>query len=229
MGHEPTSGSHHRHDDGSRHETTRLPETDTVAPGVRVSDASGDVGVAEARHRFGGVDIPATLAGMLAALGTAVLLGGVLSGAGAFGYQLGLKDAATKLSVGGLIGGLVTLFLAFLIGGWVAGRVARYNGGLNGLLTALWFVLLAAAMAALGAWAGDKYNVFSNVNLPQWFSRNARGATAILSGLVALAVMLGAGWLGGWLGERYHCRADSVVARTRPGAVGEPRRVVRAR
>ena len=229
MGHEPARGSHHRHDDGSGHETTRLPETDTVAPGVRVSDASGDVGVAEARHRFGGVDIPATLAGMLAALGTAVLLGGVLSGAGAFGYQLGLKDAATKLSVGGLIGGLVTLFLAFLIGGWVAGRVARYNGGLNGLLTALWFVLLAAAMAALGAWAGDKYNVFSNVNLPQWFSHNARGATAILSGLVALAVMLGAGWLGGWLGERYHCRADSVVARTRPGAVGEPRRVVRAR
>ena len=127
------------------------------------------------------------------------------------------KDAATKLSLGGLIGGLVTLFVAFLVGGWVAGRVARYNGGLNGLLTALWFVLLAGAMAALGAWAGDKYNVFSNVNLPQWFSRNARGASAILSGLVALAAMLGAGWLGGRLGDRYHRRVDSPIARAVPG------------
>ena len=228
MDHDTHTGSR-RHDDGHRHEARGLHERETVAPGVRVSDANGDVGVAEARHRFGGVDIPATLAGMLAALGTAVLLGGLLSGAGAFGYQLGLKDAATKLSLGGLIGGLVTLFLAFLIGGWVAGRVARYNGGINGLLTALWFVLLAAATAALGAWAGDKYDVFSNVNLPQWFSRNARGAAAILSGLVALAVMLGAGWLGGRLGERYHRRADSVVARTRPGAIAEPRRVVGGR
>ena len=228
MDHDTHTGSR-RHDDGHRDQARGLHERETVAPGVRVSDANGDVGVAEARHRFGGVDIPATLAGMLAALGTAVLLGGLLSGAGAFGYQLGLKDAATKLSLGGLIGGLATLLLAFLIGGWVAGRVARYNGGLNGLLTALWFVLLAAATAALGAWAGDKYNVFSNVNLPQWFSRNARGAAAILSGLVALAVMLGAGWVGGRLGDRYHRRGDSVVSRTRPGAIAEPRRVVRGR
>ena len=228
MDHDTHTGSR-RHDNGYRHETEGLHEHETVAPGVRVSDVDGDVGVAEARHRFGGVDIPATLAGMLAALGTTVVLGGLLAGAGTFGYQLGLRDAATKLSLGGLIGGLVTLFVAFLLGGWVAGRVARYNGGLNGLLTALWFVLLAALMGGVGAWAGDKYNVFSKVNLPQWFSGDALGTAAIVSGLVALAVMLGAGWLGGWLGERYHRRADSVVARTRPGAIAEPHRVVRAR
>lgn len=211
-----------------QHETGKAHGGDTVASGVKVSDAD-DVGVAEARQRFGGVDIPATLAGMLAALGTAVVLGGLLAGAGAFGYQLGIKDAATKLSLGGLVGGLVTLFVAFFIGGWVAGRVARYNGGLNGLLTALWFVLLAALTAGLGAWLGDKYNVFANVDLPQWFSGNAVGATALVSGLVSLVVMLGAGWLGGRLGERYHRRADSLVVRTRPGALAAPGRVVRAR
>ena len=61
--------------------------------GVRVTDVTGDVGVDAARDRFGGVDIPATLAGALAALGTAVLLAGVLAGAGSYGYQLGLDDA----------------------------------------------------------------------------------------------------------------------------------------
>ncbi len=196
--------------------------------GVRVTNVTGDVGVEEARSRFGGVDIPATLAGALAALGTAVLLAGILAGAGTFGYQMGLDDAAEKLTIGGLIGGLVTLLLAFLVGGWVAGRVARYDGGRNGLLTALWFVLLAGAAAALGAWAGEEYNVFRNVNLPQWFDSDALTGAAIGSGLVALAVMFGAGWLGGRLGERYHRRADSLVARTRPGAVGQPRRIVRA-
>ena len=229
MDQETDKGSRHRHDDDYRRDATRRHERDTVAPGVRVSDADDDVGVAEARQRFGGIDIPATLAGMLAALGMAVVLGGLLSGVGAFGYQLGLKDAPTKLSLGGLVGGLATLFVAFLVGGWVAGRVARYNGGLNGLLTAVWFVLLAALLGGLGAWLGDKYNVFANVNLPQWFSGNALGAAAVVSGVVALAVMLGAAWLGGWLGERYHRRADSLVIRTRPGAIAVPRRVLRAR
>lgn len=206
------------------HEQAQVPAAD----GVRVTSVSHDPGVEEARARFGGIDIPATLAGALAALGVAALLAGVLAAAGTYGYQLGLDDAEEKLTAGGLIGGLVTLFLAFLVGGWVAGRVARYDGGRNGLLTAFWFVLLAAATAALGAWAGDEYDVFRNVNLPQWFSSDALTGAAIATGLVALAVMLGAGWLGGRLGERYHRRADDLVARTRPGAVGTPRRIVRA-
>ena len=196
--------------------------------GVRVTNVTGDVGMEEARSRFGGIDIPATLAGALAALGTAVLLAGILAGAGTFGYQMGVDDAAEKLTVGGLIGGLITLLVAFLVGGWVAGRVARYDGGRNGLLTALWFLLLAAGAAALGAWAGEEYNVFRNVNLPQWFDADALTGTAIATGLLALAVMFGAGWIGGRLGERYHRRADSLVAHTRPGAVGATRRMVRA-
>lgn len=196
--------------------------------GVRVTPVTADVGVEEARARFGGVDIPATLAGALAALGTAVLLAGILAGVGTYGYQLGIDNAEEKLTAGGLIGGLVTLFLAFLVGGWVAGRVARYDGGRNGLLTAVWFLLLAAITAGLGAWAGDEYDVFRNVNLPQWFDRDALTGAAIGTGLLALAVMLGAGYLGGRLGERYHREADSLVARTRPGAVGSPRRIVRA-
>jgi len=215
--------------DRHRYRTREDDGVAAAAPRVSVTAARNDVGIQEARQRFGGVDIPATLAGMLAALGTAVVLGGLLAAAGAFGYQLGLKDAPTKLSLGGLIGGLVTLFVAFIIGGWVAGRVARYNGGLNGLLTALWFVLLAALMGGLGAWQGAKYNVFAGVHLPQWFSRNALGTGALLSGLVALVVMLGAGWLGGGLGGRYHRRADAVVAHHRPGAIAEPARIGKAR
>ena len=210
------------------HSNERWGQPAAAPEGVRVTSVTGDVGVEEARSRFGGVDVPATIAGALAALGTAVLVAGVGTAAGSFGYQRGLDGAAEELTVAGLIGGLSALILAFLVGGWVAGRVARYDGGRNGLLTALWFVLLAAAAAALGAWAGEEYDVFRNVNLPQWFDGDALTGEAIATGLLALAVMFAAGWIGGRLGERYHRRADSVVAHNRPGGVGAPRRIVRA-
>ena len=43
----------------------------------------------------------------------------------------------------------------------------------------------------------------ANVNLPQWFAPSAQRAMAIIGGLVALRVMVHAGWLDNWLGERY--------------------------
>ena len=196
-----------------RHDVTPRSDDDVVTgKGVRTKDVT-DAGVSEARRRYGGLDVPATLAGTLAALGTAVLLGGVLAAAGSFGYQQGLGDRT--LSIGGLVAGLVTLLVAFLVGGWVAGRIARYDGGRNGLMTAVWFVVLAALASLAGAWAGTEYDVVSDVELPQWFSDEATSWQAIVSGAVALVVMLVAGYLGGKLGDRYHRRADTLIVHTR--------------
>src|SRR3954454_15216716 len=142
----------------------------TVPPGVRVSDVSADIGVEEARRRFGGLDVPATLAGTSAAVGLAVVVAGLFTAGGSFGYQRGLRGSTSAVSIGGFVAGLVTLALAFLFGGWVAGRMARYDGGRNGLLVVVWFVVLAALLGAIGAWAGSDYDVFEGVHLPQWFS-----------------------------------------------------------
>ena len=196
---------------------------DVRGDGIRVHETTVDVGVAEARHRFGGIDIPATLAGVLAALGLTALLGGLLSAAGRYGYQLGRDDAVDELTAGGLVAGLVTLVLAFLVGGWVAGRMARYDGGRNGLVTALWFLLLAAVAAGLGAWLGSEYDVFDELRLPQPFSGDALTAAAIGSGLVALALVLAAAWFGGRLGERWHKRPDAMIVRTRDGGITDLR------
>ena len=78
MDHETHTGSR-GHDDGYRHDGWILHRPGTIADGV--SHGAADVGVVKARARFGGVDLPATLAGMLTALGTAVILGGLLAGA----------------------------------------------------------------------------------------------------------------------------------------------------
>ncbi|GAC1597761.1 MAG: hypothetical protein NVS3B21_22620 [Acidimicrobiales bacterium] len=179
---------------------------------------TGDEAIASARHRFGGLDTGATISGAFAALGLTVLLGGVLAGAGRVVYVNGLRDAPAA-TTGSVIAGLAVLLVAFLVGGWVAGRMARYDGGRNGMVTAVWFVLFAAGTSATGALLGQSYNVFSGDRLPQWFTDSARTPEAVLSAAVAFLVMVGAGFVGGLVGGRYHRRVDRLVAGLTPVAV----------
>jgi hypothetical protein len=168
--------------------------------------------IAAARDRFGGIDLPASLVGMLTAIAVLVLLGGIVGAAiGAIGYQTGLSGANVEdISLASLIGGLVVLAIAYLVGGWTAGRIARYDGARNGLMTAVWTIVLAGALSALAAF-GSEYDVFANVQLPQWFDRDALTNTALISGLAAVATMLVAGLLGGLWGTRYHRLADQTI------------------
>ena len=191
------------------------------ANGVRVSDARADVGVAEARSRFGGIDVPASLVGMLTALAFLVLFAGLVGAAiGTVGYQTGLDGNEEELSIASLAGGVVALFLAYLLGGWTAARIARYDGVRNGLMTGVWTIALAAVASALAAWLGSEYDVLRNVDLPQWFSEDALTIGAIASAAVAVVAMLVAGALGGAWGERFHRHADAAIVSTRPGGVG---------
>lgn len=169
--------------------------------------------IAAARDRFGGIDLPASLVGMLTAIAVLILLGGIVGAAiGAIGYQTGLSgNDVEEISTASLIGGLVVLAIAYLIGGWTAGRIARYDGARNGLMTAVWTIVLAGALSALAAWFGSEYDVFANVELPQWFDRDALTSTALASGLAAIATMLIAGLLGGLWGTRYHRLADQTL------------------
>lgn len=172
-------------------------------------------GIAAARERFGGIDIPASLVGMLTALSTTLIVAGIVGAAvGAVGYQTGLEEDAADLSTWSLIGGVAILFFAYLIGGWAAGRMARYDGARNGFASGIWTLLFAAILAGLGAWAGSEYDVFRNVELPQWFEEDALTTAAIISGIAAIAAMFAGGILGGLWGERYHRHADRAIVAT---------------
>jgi hypothetical protein len=195
----------------------RNSQTDTSEHRVPVDQRGTDVGLLRTRDRFGGIDVSAALGGLLAGVGMAAIFGGLASGIGTVGYQLDVERDSATLSTGGFIGGLVVLFLSFLVAGWVAGRIGRYSGGANGLLSAVLFVALAAVLAGLGAWAGDRYNVFDNIELPQWFHDQATTGVAVLSSIIAVIVVLGAGFVGGAIGERYHRKADRFLSETSDG------------
>jgi MFS family permease len=172
-------------------------------------------GIVAARERFGGIDIPASLVGMLTALSTTLILAGLVGAAfGAVGYQTGLESDAEDLSLASMIGGVAVLFVAYLIGGWAAGRIARYDGARNGFATGIWTLVLAAILAGLGAWIDSEYDVFRNVDLPQWWSTDALTTAALISGIAAIAAMFAGGIIGGLWGERYHRRADKTIVAT---------------
>ena len=192
-----------------RHEEERVVRTDRDETIRRDPNA----GLAAARDRFGGIDIPASLIGMLTALAMLVILGGLVGGAiSAFGYQTGLEGAdVEEVTIGGMIAGLVVLFLSFVIGGWAAGRMARYDGLRNGIMTAIWAIILFAVLSIVGAWLGDEYDVLAKANLPRWFSEDVLTSTALIGALIAAATAIIGGALGGLWGAAYHRRADREI------------------
>jgi MFS family permease len=172
--------------------------------------------VAAQRARFGGIKWGAAFFGWLSANGLAVVLIALLSAAGvAIGLTNGVDtadEAAAQADTLGIAGGiaiLVVLFLAYLAGGYVAGRMARFDGVRQGL--AVWVIGLVVVLllALAGVVLGAQYNVLGQLNLPRIPVDEGAATTAAIITLVAiLVVTLVGAVLGGKLGDRYHRRID---------------------
>ena len=57
--------------------------------------------------------------------------------------------------------------IAYFAGGYVAGRMSRFDGGRQGLAVWIWSIVAIAALAILGALAGEEYNLFAALELPR--------------------------------------------------------------
>jgi uncharacterized membrane protein len=178
----------------------------------------GTEDVSGVRDRYGNGDLVASIVGMLAGFGTLVFLSALIAaGAAGMDYQLNMineEGTLDEASVVGLIVAAAVVFFSFMVGGFAAGRIARYNGGLNGMGAGLWMILLVAVFAGLGAWIGTEYNAFNRVDLPNWFAQidvDELTATVIVASAVLVAATLLGGYLGGRLGEIYHTRVDAAL------------------
>jgi hypothetical protein len=168
---------------------------------------------ARQRDRFGGFSWGSDFFGFLAAAGLAAILAGIVAAAGA---ALGLTEGSTdKIGLGGGIALLAVLFVSYLAGGYVAGRMARFDGARQGVGVWVWSILVAAAVALLAVAGGSKYNVLDQLNLPRipvdQGSLTTGGTIALIGGLV---VSLLAAMVGGALGARWHRRVDRHVVET---------------
>jgi hypothetical protein len=183
------------------------------------------------RERFGGMNIGATFFGWLVAVGMAVLLTALLSAAGTAVAisELSTGEAsanADTIGIAGAIGLIVIALISYFAGGYVAGRMSRFDGARQGLGVWLWAVLIAVVLAVIGVIAGEEWNVFAGLDLP----RLPIDEDATAAGIVVLVLILGATLLaaifGGKIGENYHRRVDREGLETDAPA-SDRRRAVR--
>ena len=166
------------------------------------------------REEFGGIAWGSTLLGYLSAFGLAALLIALLSAAGAAVGLTEIEDAtqsasAETIGIGGGIAALIALSLAYFIGGYVAGRMARFDGARQGVGVWLWGVIITVGLAVLGLVLGDEYNVLANLDLPRL---PIGDETLTTGGAIAIAAIVACTLLaaiaGGKLGEGFHRKVD---------------------
>jgi len=138
-----------------------------------------------------------------AALGTAQVLDYTSSDAKADPGAAAITAAAVSVFM---------LSLAFYAGGYVAGRLARFDGGRQGF--GVWMIaLLVSVLAAGGGVLLDhQYDFIADINRPDVALTND---TLTMGGIVAAAALvlltLVAAILGGKAGKRYHDKIDRLL------------------
>src|SRR3954454_16155862 len=197
-------------------------ERERTVPAATAGTTTGAATVGEARElqreRYGGADGTAIFFGWLSALGLAALLMAVVAAAGTrlgFANDVSTSDATSNAGTIGIVGAailVVILLLAYYAGGYVAGRMARFDGGRQGFRVWLLGLLVTIAAAVAGWIGGSQYNVFQQLNLPRIPVDEGSIATgAIITLAVVLIGTLLAAMAGGKAGDRYHARIDAAA------------------
>lgn len=174
------------------------------------------------KDQFGGMKFGSAFFGWLTATGTAVILTALLAATGTavgLGNQVDpaeVADAASdNATTVGVVGGIilaVILLIAYFCGGYVAGRMARFDGVKQGVAVWLWAIIIAVVLAIITAVAGAQFNVLGNLNSFPRIPINEGDLTvgSIVTAIVAALVALGGAILGGLAGMRYHRRVDKA-------------------
>jgi mannose/fructose/N-acetylgalactosamine-specific phosphotransferase system component IIC len=174
------------------------------------------------KEEYGGVKVGLAFFGWLTATGTAVMLAAFAAAAGtAFGLvtSTGPGNARTQIAqdpetvgIFGAIVLVVVLFVAYYCGGYVAARMARFNGVRQGLAVWLWAVFITAVVAVLAALAGSQHDILSRLDsLPRIpVSRGTLTTGGLVALVVAAAGSLAGALLGGLAGMHFHRKVDKA-------------------
>jgi hypothetical protein len=168
------------------------------------------------RDEFGGFSWGSVFFGWLVAVGLAALLTAIISAAGAATglTQVSRSAVSSNADTIGIVGGillLVVLAVAYYAGGYVAGRLARFDGARQGAGVWVFGLLVTIGLAVAGLVLGSKYNILSQLNLPRIPIDEGSLTTGGIIALVAVVlVTLLAAVSGGKVGERFHRKVDRV-------------------
>jgi len=170
---------------------------------------------------LGRLSFISVLAGVLVAYGAFALLA-ALVGAAAVAIGLDTELASndwTTFGTGSAVTVTVVAFVAYLFGGYVAGRMARRAGLVNGLAVFALAILLVVVVGAIVASQTDTEVIQANLRslgLPITGAEWARIGT--VAGIGTLVGMLVGAGIGGVVGERWHSQLTrwAALGRGRP-------------
>jgi hypothetical protein len=171
---------------------------------------------ARQRAEYGGLNWGAAFFGWLVAVGMAAILLGLLSAAGAaFGLsEVSESEANANAETIGIVGGILlvaSLVIAYYCGGYVSGRMSRFDGARQGFGTWAIGLVVTIILAVAGALAGSEYNIFERLDLPRIPVDEGSLTTGAVIALVAVVVLtLLASIAGGKAGELYHRKVDRL-------------------
>ena len=164
---------------------------------------------------IGKLSLISVLAGVLVAYGAFAVLA-ALAGAAAAALGLDTDLSANnwaELGVGSAIVAALVLLLAYLFGGYVAGRMARRAGLLHGIAVFILALVIVALVAAIAATQTDTSAIRDNLRSLGIPTTGAEwGDVGTLAGIGSLAAMLVGALLGGLLGERWHTKLTRRAA-----------------
>ena len=180
--------------------------------------------VARERAAYGGVKWGSAFFGWLSAMGLAVILTGLVAGAGtALGLANDVSSAdvvgdvanggATTIGIAGAIAVLLIILVSYFAGGYVAGRMARYDGARQGLAVWLWSLVIAVVVGVVALVAGNQYDVLGTLNVfPRVpFSDSDLSTAGVIALLATVVVSLVGAVLGGLAGMGYHRKVDAAA------------------
>ena len=155
------------------------------------------------------VSFPSILAGTLVAYGCFAVLAAVTAAvAKGTGFDTDLSGGQWRdLGIAGGVAIAAVQFVSYWYGGYVAGRMARRSGMLNGFLVFFLGVVLAVGVAGLVGMFTDTDNVLQdlrNIGIPT--SSDEWQQIGTFAGIGSLAAMLLGSLIGGGTGERWHGR-----------------------
>jgi hypothetical protein len=179
---------------------------------------SGPEETVEPQPRYERSPLLASLMGALAGLGMLLLISaGLTAGGLLLNLEVGfvIADAGVQeLSGISLAIAAILILASTLIGGFVAGRIARWGGTAVGIGSSLWFALMVALITGLGIWVGDAAGALDGLDLADRFSGIATAdlttAAAIAGGGLFILALLG-GLFGGRLGQTDGKRPTETV------------------
>jgi hypothetical protein len=170
------------------------------------------------RETYGGTNWGACFFGWLVAVGLTVLLGALVAAVAALvGTRLDwtsddVDARARSLALAAAVTTAVVMFAGYYAGGYVAGRMSRFDGIRQGVGVWLIGLLTAAIACGLVALLDARTDLFADVDAtPGDLTTGDATVGGIVTAVSLLVVMLAGAVLGSAVGRRYHRRIDAAV------------------